>query len=99
MLSVVFKVKLNKKGDPETNKHSRMLIATLLDQYQKQNPLCRLVTLLDMTDVGLGNVVGGDNSRYLYTLSSLPDNLFIVNGVCFFSFCFTVTKSNIEDFA
>lgn len=38
-------------------KASRNMIVYLLDQYQRRNPLRKIVALLDMTGVGLSNVV------------------------------------------
>jgi len=54
---VYFKIKLNNKSDAAAVKASRLLIAYLLDNYQKRKPLHRVVALLDMSDVGLTNVV------------------------------------------
>ena len=56
-MPVYFAIKLNKKGDAEHNKNARKMIAYLLDNYQRRKPLHRVVALLDMTAVGLTNVV------------------------------------------
>ena len=39
------------------NKNARMMIAFLLESYQRKKPLHKIVALLDMSGVGLTNVV------------------------------------------
>ena len=53
----MFVIKLNRKGDEVYTREARNMIVYLLDQYQRRNPLRRIVALLDMTGVGLSNVV------------------------------------------
>ena len=57
LVTVVFVIKLNRKGDEVYTREARNMIVYLLDQYQRRNPLRRIVALLDMTGVGLSNVV------------------------------------------
>ncbi|XP_067938794.1 motile sperm domain-containing protein 2-like isoform X2 [Watersipora subatra] len=61
-----FCIKLNKKGDSEHNKNARLMIAYMLDNYQRRKPLQRVVALLDMTAVGVTNV-DMDLTKFLIT--------------------------------
>jgi len=57
MLAVVFRICLNRKGVAEEAAAMRQLIALLIEKHQRNHADQRIVALLDMSGVGLANVV------------------------------------------